>query len=195
MYRYKVLRSLCLAAAVFACVVTLSQNLPHPSSRVTIQDVSPESYAVYSALLNQKYQFWFKQKVTVPIYIASFTEPPDRNHGVLIGRCLDGAKDDVDRDMVRRLMSESAQKRRIQSKINLPRPYLITDKSVQIKEGKEPGMIWLSNVVFSKDGRRALVWVRNFCGGLCGSGILSKLNRTDHGWKVDDRWLGCGFIS
>jgi hypothetical protein len=48
-----------------------------------------------------------------------------------------------------------------------------------------PGLISVSRVGVSADGRQALLTVRNVCGGLCGSGWIVVLRRDRHQrWRV-----------
>ena len=45
-------------------------------------------------------------------------------------------------------------------------------------------MVELSSVGFDPDKTRAVVVVRHYCGGLCGSGSMLALRRTEAGWQI-----------
>jgi hypothetical protein len=163
-----------------------------PSAPATMT-VERDSYGVYSALLTQRYREWFRRNV--PVRIAAYTTAPDRDHGDLIARCSSGADNATDRELIQQLLSANTRPHRLEAKLALPGQYLIVDGKVDIREGSEPGVVWLSAVSFSKDKRHAMVWMRNFCGGLCGSGLMWKLDRSTKGWRVADSVPNCGFIS
>ena len=167
-----------------------SKSPPSAPGKVTVE---PDSYGVYSALLTQRYREWFRRNV--PLRIAAYTTAPDRDHGDLMARCSSGANNATDRELIQQLFSANTRSQRLEAKLTLPGQYLIVDGKVDIREGMEPGVVWLSAVSFSKDKQHAIVWMRNFCGGLCGSGLMWKLDSTTKGWRVADSVPNCGFIS
>ena len=46
------------------------------------------------------------------------------------------------------------------------------------------GFLTLSRVGFSPDGKQALFYAKNGCGGTCGTGTYVVMERADSGWKV-----------
>jgi len=46
------------------------------------------------------------------------------------------------------------------------------------------GFLTLSRVGFSPDGKQALFYTKNGCGGTCGTGTYVVMERADSGWKV-----------
>jgi hypothetical protein len=46
------------------------------------------------------------------------------------------------------------------------------------------GVLSLSRVGFSPDGKQAVFFASNHCGGKCGTGAYVVMERTDFGWKV-----------
>jgi hypothetical protein len=46
------------------------------------------------------------------------------------------------------------------------------------------GILSLSRVGFSPDGKQAVFFASNGCGGRCGTGAYVVMERTDSGWKV-----------
>jgi len=61
--------------------------------------------------------------------------------------------------------------------------------SNQPEQKDVPGPLALSNVAFSRDGRRALVAVGYSCGALCGHWELYLIRRRDDRWTVERRLL------
>lgn len=152
-----------------------------------------ESYAVYSALLTQHYREWFRKNPSVQI--AAYRKPPDRSHGDYLARCSSGADDETDRELIQRLLSQGDQQEKLEAKLELPGQYAFVQGNPKIRKGVEPGIVTLSSVVFSKDGKRAMVWVGNSCGSLCGSGVMWRLDKAPEGWRVTHYVPNCGFIS
>lgn len=46
------------------------------------------------------------------------------------------------------------------------------------------GILTISRVGFSKDGRQALVYIKNSCGGLCGGGNYMLMEKRDGRWEI-----------
>ena len=127
-----------------------------PSSRSAA--VKTESCPVYSALLTQHYREWFRKNTS--IQIAAYTTPPDRSHGYM-ARSSAGADDETDRELIQQLLSQGDQKEKLEAKLKLPGQYVFVQGKPNIRKGVEPGIVTLSSVVFSKDGKRAMVWAGN----------------------------------
>lgn len=51
------------------------------------------------------------------------------------------------------------------------------------------GTLQASLPVLTEDGSRALIFVEQACGGLCGTGYVHLLQRTPQGWKQVGRWM------
>lgn len=51
------------------------------------------------------------------------------------------------------------------------------------------GVLRLTRAVVSNDGRSALIYTEHRCGGLCGSGYLFRLIRTDGQWRVENAFM------
>jgi hypothetical protein len=175
--------------------VSAAQNEKTPFSKMSvIATVGSESYDVYSALLTQQYREWFRNNK--PVKIAAYTTVPSHGPGVnVIAQCASGAENEVDRELIKKLSSDQAPQQKLAAKLIVPGRYTIVDGKADFQEGTEPGIVWLSSVAFSKDRRHAMVWVRNFCGGLCGSGMMWRLELTVQGWRVVGSIRNCGFIS
>jgi hypothetical protein len=182
------------ASSVLALGASGPQNEKDFPSKVSATAVGSESYDVYSALLAQRYGFWFRQDRVVKI--AAYTTVPSHGRGGnLIAQCIAEAENESDRELIKHLSSAQSPPQRLEAKLIIPGRYTIVDGKPDFQEGTEPGIVWLSSVAFAKDQRHAMVWVRNFCGGLCGSGMMWKLDLTIHGWRVVGSIGNCGFIS
>jgi len=131
----------------------------------------------------------------IPVNIAAHTTVPDHDHGDLIAHCTSGTKDEADRELIRQLFAEDQRPQKLKAKLTLPVPCSIIEGKMHIRDGKEPGLVWLSIVVFSKDRLHAMVWTRNYCGILCGGGSIWKLDLTTNGWRIAGNVPNCGFIS
>ena len=192
-------RSRCLSCLISLLVLLTNPfafDASEPQTEKTTQPkkASSESYEVYSALLTQHYREWFRKKAVVKI--AAYTTVPSHGPGGhLIEQCASEADNDTDRDLIKQLSADQIPRQMLEAKLDVPGRYMIVTGKPQIDENIEPGIVWLSPVAFSKDRRHAMVWVRNFCGGLCGSGMMWKVNLTDHGWRVAGNVKKCGFIS
>jgi hypothetical protein len=165
-----------------------------PSKKASTVSLGSDSYDVYSALLTQHYRGWFRKDAVVKI--AAYTTVPSHGPGGhLIEQCASEAENDTDRDLMKQLSSDQSPRQKLEAKLHVSGRYTIVAGKADLQESTEPGIVWLSPVAFSKDRRHAMVWVRNYCGGLCGSGMMWKLDLTDHGWHVAGFVRNCGFIS
>ena len=158
----------------------------------TPESIESASYAVYSALLTQQYGTWFRKNKFVQI--AARTIPPDHSHGDYMARCSTNANDETDRQLIQRLLTQVDETEKLEGKLNLPGQYVLVKGKPSIREGVEPGIVTLSAVVFSADGKRAVVWVGNSCGSLCATGLMWRLDKTAQGWLAAPV-QGCGFVS
>lgn len=159
----------------------------------TIATVQPDSYAVYSAVINQHYRG--SVRGATPLNIAAYTSGPDHNHGNLMARCTSGVSSAIEHQLIGELFSAALPRQKLEAKLTISERYSIVEGKIDIREGSWPGFLWFSPVVFSRDRLHAIVWVRNFCGGLCGSGLVWKLNRISGAWRVYGSVPNCGFIS
>lgn len=57
------------------------------------------------------------------------------------------------------------------------------------------GLFSLSEIVFDRDGKHALVSYSFVCGGLCGSGGTWLLEKTVWGWRKSAQQCGGGWVS
>jgi hypothetical protein len=62
----------------------------------------------------------------------------------------------------------------------------VTDKQIDesVKHAFQTGLFTLSEIVFDKEHRRAIVTYSFVCGSLCGNGNTLVLNRTGRAWRV-----------
>ncbi|HXM68825.1 MAG TPA: hypothetical protein VN911_19005 [Candidatus Acidoferrum sp.] len=185
------------ARRVVTSLLMVSTSFAQKDTKPTVPAttaVTTDSYRVYSALLVQQYRAWFRKNL--PVKISAYTTVPSHGPGgSLIAGCTSGAENDADRDLIKELSSDNVPREKLEAKLVVPGSYLIVNGRADIREGIEPGIVWLSRVAFSKDRKHAMVWLRNFCGSLCGSGMMWKLELTTQGWRVIKNIPNCGFIS
>jgi hypothetical protein len=154
------------------------------------QEVSAESYEVYSAILSQQYASWFKGKDPVLIYPYTALEPQG-HPGVNCRERAGSVK--VVLDLLDQLFSER-EGFQISAKLRLPGKYQILKGKTQSPENEEPGIVFLSNVEFSPDRSKAMVLVGHNCGGLCGTGFVWILDKHGDRWSLAKDQLNCGWI-
>ena len=153
------------------------------------KEVCADCYDVYSAVLSQQYGSWFKQKE--PVLIAGHTVLEPQHHQ---GCPTQGEQNAVVQQLLNKLLAEK-QELRIAAKLRLPGPYKIFSGKTEIPENREPGLVFLSAVEFSEDRSKAIVLVGHVCGGLCGGGYVSILERRNGDWHKASEQINCGWIN
>jgi hypothetical protein len=154
------------------------------------QEVEPEAYAVYSAILTQHYASWFKGKD--PVLISSYTRLEPQGHQG--SNCRERAKDKKTvQDLLEQLLSEK-ESFQISPKLRVPGKYQMVRRSAQVRENQEPGLVFFSNVEFSPDRSKAMILVGHNCGGLCGNGFVWILDKHGGRWSLAKDQLNCGWI-
>jgi hypothetical protein len=154
------------------------------------EEVTAESYEVYSAVLTQHYGSWFKGKD--PVLISSSTALEPQGHQG--ANCRERAKGlETVRDLVEQLLSEK-ERFLVSPKLQLPGDYHMVKGKSQIREDQQPGVVFLSKVEFSPDRSKAVVLVGHSCGRLCGDGLVWILEKHDDSWVLAKDQLNCGWI-
>lgn len=156
------------------------------------QEVSADSYEVYSAVLSQKYSSWFKTKR--PVRIAVLTSPMPAGARMDDCRARVG-QEEGDVQLLNGLLAANTSSHRIEQKLTINGTYALIRGKTHIENGEVPGVVWLSAVGFSQERRHAMVYVRNYWGPLCATGSLWKLVKYEDGWRVTSNSPICGFIS
>jgi len=95
----------------------------------------------------------------------------------------------VDPERQQDKIKENDPQKLVKSAIDDHQP--VTDKQVDesVKRAFETGLFTLSEILFDKQQRHALVAYSFVCGGLCGNGNLLVLTRSGHKWRVTKK---CG---
>lgn len=171
-----------IASTAVLLLALITQTISEAPKKV----VSSESYAVYSALFTQRYKSWLSSKAPLTISAKtrlSLTGCENRENG-------------AQRELFEKLVTINKRRLEIEPKFSLPsNSYHLIKKDIQMKTGEEPGLVWLSAVAFSDDGKHALVFIESYCGPLCATGGLWKLDQAAAGWRVSTKNAICGFIS
>ena len=58
------------------------------------------------------------------------------------------------------------------------------DLTAGLTDDHSAGMVYLSPIGFDPGKGKAVVLVRRYCGGDCGSGSIVALRRTESGWQI-----------
>jgi hypothetical protein len=153
------------------------------------KEVNADSYDVYSAVLGQQYGAWFKQRE--PVLIAAHTVLEPQHHQ---GCPAQGEQSVVVRQLLDKLLAER-QEFRVAAKLRLPGPYKIFSGKTEIPENHEPGLVFLSAVEFSEDRSKAIVLIGHRCGGLCGGGYITVMEKRNGGWHKANAQINCGWIN
>jgi hypothetical protein len=168
-----------------------------------------EEYAVYSALLNQK----FIQAGMKVIVIQEQTETYTRNHrskdehATYVIEQLSPVLSSTFKDFLARNTEQS----KLDSQFKLRISYVILSKA-GIEESfksatagvdslndawqgfykKYPdssGYVVLSRVGFDPEIRQAMIYVANYCGGLCAEGRYVLMRKDEDSWKIEKELL------
>lgn len=152
--------------------------------------VTADSYQVYSAVLTQQYGSWFKDNHPVLIIPHTVLEPQGHPG-------YESCRASVEQDLLKVFDKLAAETRefRIETRLELPGPYKMLMGKTIIRENKEPGVVFLSAVEFSKDRSKALVLVGHSCAGLCGGGSVRSLEKRPDGWHLTNNQPNCGWIN
>jgi len=178
---------------VFALFLTLLAAMRQKSvAQEQREEVSTDSYDVYSAVLTRQYGPWFKRNEPVLIVPHTVLVPQGRAGQVHCTSQID--LDPLSRELFLRLISEK-QELRIESKLRVPGTYKMLEGKANFRENDELGVVVLSTVEFSKDPSKAMVFVGNRCGDLCGDGIVLTLEKRSDWWHVTKDQLNCGWMN
>ena len=182
------------AVTALAICLALPIGYKHAENRQPKEahEVSADSYGVYSAVLSQRHSSWFKSGR--PVRIAALTSAMPSGFRTNDCRARVGQnKSDV--QLLNNLIAANTVRQRIEQKLSLPGAIVLIRGKTQVETGSVPGIVFLSAIGFSPDRRHAMVYITNYCGPLCASGSLWKLDKVGSSWKVASDDPICGFIS
>lgn len=193
--------SLLLSAATVA-------QVEEPKPQVSKEPLTADQIAIYRAVLKQ-----YLGPDQTPLNLANRTEPiqvPDAPAECLKGitlekppsppviHALDSSLAEppvvlVDPNQQRKKVHENDPGNLAREGVNGRSP---TQKEVEeaVNKAFSTGLFTLSEILFDKDHRHAMVTYSFVCGRLCGNGTTLVLTKTDQGWTVNKETCG-GWIS
>ena len=162
-----------------------------------VLDTTTERYAVYSALLNER----FGDRAPKFLVIQSETEDDSTEQSDERWDNLKKALEPCSHSVVDDYRIRNVQPATVENKFRVPiRVVLVSKQDVDrfFGEGgreweafyrqypKAEGLIRLSNVGFNPEMNQALVYFADSCGGLCGSGGLLLMVKKDGNWTFKE---------
>ena len=197
------------AAVVFLILsLFVSAQADATKPEVRSNPLTAEQIAIYRAVLDD----YMKDSAGV-LNVADTTEPLDQSGFGFDEGCVKNIQVQPDRDtvtMTHKLDLSLVRDKRFklvdpghqQEKIKQNDPQgvvkgviddhrVVTDKQLDrsVSRAFQTGMLTLSEILFDKQQRHALVSYSFVCGELCGNGNLLALTKVGHKWKVTKR---CG---
>jgi hypothetical protein len=187
-------KRLCFFASL---VPILSTVLPDRALRVQ-EALDIEDYAVYATLINQRY-IYDKNKLAVirdKTWAGRFDL--ERADEVNVARYIKEQLSPLE-DTFDDFQGKNKRSYKLERKFDLKVPHvLISEKQSHeiFKQGvrgwttfyekyrDSSGEIQVSRVGFNRRRNQALVYVARMCGGLCGSGVYSLLEKTGGAWTI-----------
>lgn len=177
-----------VSSLVFAIPVSLVYGLPFQSQ------VSPNEYAVYSALIKSRYGDHARLFVISDRTVAKSAEA-DRYLRFVSKRLR------LPKLLVNNYLTGNLSPQPLEKRFELRAPYVLFSgrereeiftgqnlveqwRAFHIKYPGSPGLISLSRVGFSRNGNLALVYMGKSCGPLCGDGTFYLLARRNGAWVV-----------
>lgn len=175
----------------------------------TKPELADDDYAIYSVVINNSYAEEGIERIVVgdhtsmglPPVMMGMTQPGD-SPGLKKIREAKETTSDFDN---KGKMTPAALEKKFLAKVPVvliseaerDRIFVITKngaKPVPNMKGfeefhrlypKSQGFMSVSRIGFNPDRTRALVYVGNLCGGLCGTGQYYLLTKDGHDWKID----------
>ena len=186
-----------------AAAVTLALALVAVPAARAQSSFEDEDYAVYSALISQRFVREKTKQLVILNETAKQFGPVETAEDVLpIKARISELSESVLGDFAKKNKTASPIERRFKFTVKYA---LISDEELDsfFKDGfpgegferswkqfytkypGSPGYIWLSRVGFDKGKGEALVYVGSMCEQLCGGGAYVRLVKRDGGWEVE----------
>lgn len=179
-----------------------------PGRNASVQDNSAlrqEEYAAYSALLNQKFIKASMKLIVIQEQTQTYiyNHQSQDEHATYVIEQLSPLFPSTLKDF----LTKNTELSKLSGQFNLRIPYLILAKT-RIEESfksatagidslnsawqefykKHPdssGYIVLSRVGFDAEMKQAMVYVADYCGGLCAEGRYVLMTKDQNSWKID----------
>jgi hypothetical protein len=187
------------------CAATQDQT---PKPKISDEPLTADQIAVYRAVLKD-----YTKGSQAPLNVANTTEPLDDSRPMFDDACFKEVEASlpkpsvpishrldhslmpdmhlvfVDPDRQQKAIDENDPQNLVKKAVDAHER--VTDAQVDqsVKHAFEAGMFTLSEIVFDKEHRRAVVAYSFACGSLCGNGNTLILTKSGKSWKVAKR---CG---
>jgi hypothetical protein len=175
-----------------------------PKPKVSDDPLTTEQFAVYRAVLSD-----FLKGSDGALNLANITEPLDqsdkacfrgmdavviRESASVVHRLEPSLVTDtkivlVDPDLQKNAIQENDPQQLIKKAVDEPGKVADEQMDESVKNAFKTALFTLSEIVFDKQHRRAVVAYSFACGMLCGNGNTLVLKKVGHDWKVAKR---CG---
>jgi len=201
-----------ISIAVLSLLLSVSTvaQVEEPKPQISKEPLTPDQIAIYRAVLKQ-----YLGPDQTPLNLANRTDPIELRDQDSHAECLKGITLEkppsppvihmLDASLAESpvvLVDPNQQRKKVQENDpgNLAREG-VSGRSPTQKEMEEAvnkafstGLFTLSEILFDKDHRHAVVSYSFVCGRLCGNGTTLVLTKTDQGWRVNKETCG-GWIS
>jgi hypothetical protein len=181
-------------------------NAPKP--KVSKDPLTAEQIAVYRAVLED-----YRNGFDGALNVASKTEPLDQSEPTLDKACMKGLELEntgnsvsfvhelssavavspkivlVDPDRQQKKVEENDPQKLMKRAIDDGERVTEKDLDNSLKQAFATGLFTLTEIIFEKHHRRAVVAYSFVCGGLCGHGNTLVLEKVGQKWKISKR---CG---
>ena len=175
-----------------------------PKPKVSDESLTTEQIAVYRAVLRD-----YLRGSDGALNLANMTEPLDQSNKSCFGGMRTGITNApapvihrigpslvdntnivlVDSDLQQSTIKENDPQNLIKRAIDDGEKFTNEQLDQSVKQAFQTGLFTLSEIIFDRKGRRAVVGYSFVCGMLCGHGNTLVLKKTGHDWKVSKR---CG---
>jgi hypothetical protein len=165
-----------------------AQVVPARSQREGVRSrISAKEYAIYSVMIGNMYKVSSDSQSevnplviddrTVKNYFAAMT---GKDEGKILKREFSSI---ISQETIDDYVAKNAKSYQLTKSFNLKLEYVLIPKE-ESDLSNLVGSIALSRVGFDSSGRQALVYIRDYCGPLCGSGRYILLVKNGQRWMV-----------
>jgi len=168
-----------------------AQVVPARSQRADVRSNIPaKEYAIYSVVIGNMYKVSSDSQSEVnPLLIDDrtvknyFAAMAGKDEGKILKQEFSSV---ISQETIDDYVAKNAKSYQLTKSFNLKLEYVLIPKE-ESDLSNLVGSISLSRVGFDSSGKQALVYIRDYCGPLCGGGNYMLLVKNRHGWIVKKR--------
>ena len=176
-----------------------TSNQINTPAQISEHSIAVEEYAVYSTIIQKE----FLSKEIDLVVIENSTLDYEQANRKSISKELDWTFSNLEATTIDSYVVKVRKSHKLSNLFKLPVKYVLVDKkddeklfqkggggwnAFYKKYPRSPGIIGLSRVGFNKPMSQALLYVRVWCGGLCGEGTWVILAKEKEGWAIQDKF-------